>query len=43
VLGAIASAAGEMVSYVIGGGREITLRMDEYELYKLRYTSLPTP
>jgi hypothetical protein len=43
VLGTIASAAGEMISYVTGGGRELTLRMDEFELHKLRYTSLPAP
>lgn len=41
VLGAIASAAGEMVTYVAGGRPDLGLRMDEYELYKLRYISLP--
>jgi hypothetical protein len=41
VLGAIASAAGEVVTYAAGARPGIKLRLDEYELYKLRYISLP--
>ena len=40
VLEAIASAAGEMVTYAAGAGAGIRLRSDEYELHKLRYTAL---
>lgn len=43
VLGAIISVAGEAVSYLIGGGPELELRSDDYELFKLRYTALPQP
>ena len=42
-LGAVASAAGETVSYLLGGGPELVRRSDEYELFKLRYTALPPP
>lgn len=42
VLGAVTSAAGEMVSYAFGSKPGAKLRLDEYELYKLRYTSLST-
>jgi len=41
VIGACASAAGELVSYITGDGGDAKLRNDEYELFKLRYTSLP--
>jgi hypothetical protein len=40
-LGAVISAAGEMVTYAFGARPAAKLRLDEYELYKLRYTSLP--
>jgi hypothetical protein len=40
-IGACASAAGELVSYITGSGGDAKLRNDEYELFKLRYTSLP--
>jgi hypothetical protein len=40
-LGAVTSAAGEMVTYAFGAKPTDKLRLDEYELYKLRYTSLP--
>jgi hypothetical protein len=43
VIGALASAAGELVSYISGGSGDSRLRNDEYELFKLRYTSLPPP
>ena len=41
VLGAIASAAGEVVTYAAGARPDIKLRLDRYELYKLRYISFP--
>ena len=40
VLETVASAAGEMLTYVTGAGRGPRLRCDEYELHKLRYTAL---
>jgi hypothetical protein len=43
VVGAVASAAGEMVTYAAGAGRSVWLRSDEYELHKVRYTYLPVP
>ena len=43
VIGAIASAAGEMVTYAAGAGRAVKLHSDEYELHKLRYTYLAAP
>jgi hypothetical protein len=42
VFGAVASAAGEMITYILGARPAAKLRVDEYELYKLRYTSLPS-
>jgi hypothetical protein len=42
-LGAVVSAAGETVSYLLGGGTDQVRRADEYELFKLRYTALPPP
>lgn len=41
LVGAVASAAGEMVTYATGAGRSVKLRSDEYELHKVRYTYLP--
>ena len=41
ILGLVASAAGEMVTYAIGGGKRDKLRLDEYELHKIKYTYLP--
>jgi hypothetical protein len=42
VLGTVLSALGEMVTYAVGAaGDDVILRCDEYELHKLRYTSLP--
>ena len=41
VVGAIASAAGEMVTYAAGVRSSVKLRSDEYELHKLNYTHLP--
>lgn len=40
---AVVCAAGEAVSYLFGGGPDLVLRCDEYELFKLRYTALPAP
>jgi hypothetical protein len=41
VLGAVTSAAGETVTYAFGARPSAKRRLDEYELYKLRYTSIP--
>jgi hypothetical protein len=43
VIGALASALGELVSYISGSGGDAKLRNDVYELFKLKYTSLPPP
>jgi len=40
IVGAIVSAAGELIAYAFAGGANTKLRLDQYELYKLRYTSL---
>lgn len=41
VVGTFVAAFGEMVTYALGSSPDLKLRNDEYELYKLRYTSLP--
>jgi hypothetical protein len=41
VIGAVVRTAGEVVGYVRGAGPGAQPRMDEYELHKLDFTSLP--
>lgn len=41
IAGAIARTIGEVVGYALGPGAHSQDRMDEYELHKLRFTSLP--
>jgi hypothetical protein len=41
LLGAIVRTAGEIVGYARGAGTSAERRMDEFELHKVRYTSLP--
>jgi hypothetical protein len=41
VVGTVVRTAGEVVGYVCGAAAGSQRRMDEYELYKLKFTSLP--
>jgi hypothetical protein len=41
VVGIVVRTLGEVVGYVRGATAGSQSRMDEYELYKLRFTSLP--
>jgi hypothetical protein len=43
VIGSIVTAIGEVLSYAAGAPPDTLLRCDEYELHKLRYTSLGIP
>lgn len=41
LVGALFRTAGEVTGYLVGAGPGSQVRMDEYELYKLDFTSLP--
>jgi len=43
VAGGIVSAAGEMVSYLLGPSLDAEPRMTEYELHKVRYAAARRP
>ncbi len=43
VIGAVVRTAGEVVGYLAGANASARIRMEEYELHKMRYVARPSP